>query len=270
MLAEKAGFSAEDFIEMVQKDETFYEAFKNLRRTRYDQETTMQFEDGRKGIVTYESTLVQSLDAGCRVLKVKKETFSDRYYKGKRQKNRYYTSALYHRLFGQTGRYCQTELVNQVKATERSMEEHVDAMKQLIFSPGQPADIPFMSSKTAIFSEKMHDRYTFHIRSQLYENVHPAYVFEVRLKPEYNSGGDNRTLIKSMTTWFSKDDFQVLGRTYQLSQKALFYSFDVEMDIQLTKTEGLYVPERIRYKGWWNIPTKRKEEGQFSIHFTFY
>ncbi len=268
VLAQKSGFSVDEFIGFVLEDESFYQAFKNLRHTSYSQSTAMRFEDGKRPLVTYEASHQQTIQGNCRKLTLLAERSSDRFYRGRKQKIRYYTATVYDRIFAQTGTFCRQDIV-ETAGTSEGIEGHVEALKQLIFSPGKPADVPFLKSRTAIFSSKMRKRYTYHINARDFRIGNPAYVFEVHLRPEYMQSDDNRTLIKSMVTWFSKDDFQVLGRTYRLAQKALLYDFEVEMDISLEKHSGDYLPHLIRYQGWWNIPTRRKEEGSFEIAFDY-
>lgn len=268
--AQKTGFSVDEFIDLVLEDESFFQAFKNLRHADYLQSTNMTFEDGRRPPVTYQATHQQSVDQRCRTLALLSESSSKRFYRGRKDKTRYYTASMFHRIFAQTGTFCHDEQpIESEPRAEGGMEGHVDALKQLIFSPGKPADVPFLKSRTAIFSDKMKKRYTYHINSRVFQNEEPAYVFEVHLRPEFIQADDNRTLVKSMVTWFSKEDFQVLGRTYRLSQKALLYDFEVEMNIQLDRESHLYLPKLIQYQGWWNIPTRRMEKGSFAIAFDY-
>lgn len=269
--AQESGFSVDEFIEWVLEDESFYQAFQNLRSAAYLQSTFMTFEDGKRLPVTYQATHQQSVVDSCRTLTLLSESSSERFYRGRKNKIRYYTATMYHRIFGQTGTFCHEHKPGASATTpsDGGMEGHVDALKQLIFSPGMPADVPFLKSRTAIFSPKMRKRYTYHIHSKVFYTGDPAYVFEVHLRPEFLHVDDNRTLVKSMVTWFSKDDFQVLGRTYRLSQRALLYDFEVEMNIRLERQSEMYLPGLIQYAGWWNIPTRRREKGSFEIGFDY-
>ena len=268
--AQKSGFSVEEFIELVVNDESFYQAFKNLRYTDYMQSTTMSLEDGNRSPVTYQATHRQSVGDSCRTLALLSESSSERFYRGRKDKIRYYTASMYHRIFGQTGTFChEHKPIAPATSSDGGMEGHIDALKQLIFSPGTPADVPFLKSRTAIFSSRMRKRYTYHIHSRVFHTGDTAYVFEVQLRPDFQQVDDNRTLVKSMVTWFSKDDFQVLGRTYRLSQRALLYDFEVEMNISLERQSEIYLPGHIQYQGWWNIPTRRREKGSFKIDFDY-
>jgi hypothetical protein len=148
------------------------------------------------------------------------------------------------------------------------MEGHVGELKKLIFAPGTRSDVPFIGDKTEIFSEDMRDRYNFFIKSAHYADSIDAYVFEARLKADYLEPKNNKTVIKELITYFAKEDFQVLARSYRLAHYKTFYSFDIEMEIALSKIAGQYFPVKINYVGFWNVPTKKRESSLFTITFS--
>ena len=67
-----------------------------------------------------------------------------------------------------------------------------------------------------------------------------------------------------MDTWFDQKTLEVLGRNYSLSYKAGVYDFDVSMEVEMTKFEGLTVPRVLRYKGNWDVIFKKRERAQFT------
>ncbi|MCB0666373.1 MAG: hypothetical protein KDC80_11145, partial [Saprospiraceae bacterium] len=77
-----------------------------------------------------------------------------------------------------------------------------------------------------------------------------------------------KTVIKDLTTYLSKKDFQVLGRSFQLAHYKTLYQFSVDINIRLIRKHGLYLPSEITYLGFWNIPFKQKETGDFKITFS--
>jgi hypothetical protein len=194
------------------------------------------------------------------------EHWSGDFFKGKKQKHRYYTYSLYDRLFLTHGRMCSGNGQESAPDKENSaMERHVDELKTLIFRPGRKADIPFIGRKTELFSDDMIGLYDYRIDAIEFRNL-PCYTFTATVKEDYVDK-ENKTVFKSLTTIFSKADFQVMSRSYHLSQHMAVYLFDVAMEVDLVKVGALYYPSRVTYTGTWNIPTKRKETGSFTIIF---
>ncbi len=193
------------------------------------------------------------------------EDWSGRFFKGKKQLPRFYTYALYDRVFLTNGQVCidTSDTAAEHTGSDHSMEHHVRALRDLIFRPGTRADVPFIGQKTEIFSEDMVDLYDFVIRSDTLRGM-PVYVFSAIVKDAY-ADQENRTVYKELTTYFSKKDFQVLARDYRLSQNTVFYMFDVTMHVELNRIHGSYVPVQVTYHGTWNIPLKRKETGTFTV-----
>jgi hypothetical protein len=268
IVASKSGFDVGDFIRMVQEDESMYEAFHNLRSTSYHFQTTMTFVDKHdEEKATYVSSNSQYYDGSCRTMQTHSENWSGDFFKGKKQKHRYYTYALYDRLFLTHGRVCDGIDQGSSASKERSsMENHVDELKTLIFRPGKKADIPLIGKKTELFSDEMIGLYDFKIDATQCQNV-PCYTFTAIVKEDYIDK-ENKTVFKSLTTTFSKTDFQVMRRSYHLTQRTAVYLFDVSMDVELEKIGTQYYPSRVSYAGTWNIPTKRKESGSFTITFS--
>ena len=267
--ASKSDFSVQDFIDMVQKDVSFYLAFRNLRASSYDFNTSMIFR-GRKerDKASYQSLHRQYIVGGCRFQVALQEKVSGNLFRKRKKKQNYYTYTLFDRLFLTQDTICGVEVRDQeINFEGKGIDGHVGELKKLIFAPGVKSDIPFIGNKMEIFSDRMRPRYDFFIHSKRYNGDVDAYAFEVRLKPEFGPLGNNRTVIKKLITYFSKTDFQVLSRSYQLAHYKAFYSFNVKMEIDLCKKGGLYFPSKIHYDGFWNVPTKKKETSTFSITF---
>ncbi|MDH3652049.1 MAG: hypothetical protein OEQ53_20350, partial [Saprospiraceae bacterium] len=268
--ATKGAFSVEDFIALVQSDKSFYQAFRNLRFTSYRMKTKMHFKD-RKGRETadYQALHQQNYDGFCRSMQVLSESKTGNLLK-RNGAFRFYTAKLHDRLFITHDTVCTSiDLHTQLEIQDGSgMEGHIGELKKLIFSPGEPSDVPLIGRKTAIFTKKMMTKYDFFIRSESYLDKQEAYVFEARLKPEFQDGHFNQTVIKQLITYFSKSDFQVLGRVYRLAQRKALYQFDVSMQIQLTQHGAFYFPISIIYDGNWGIPTKKREIGTFALDFS--
>ncbi|NND07060.1 MAG: hypothetical protein HKN87_11840 [Saprospiraceae bacterium] len=265
--ASQEGFSVEDFIDMVSTDTTFYSAFCNLRTLTHTFDTEMAFFDRKvRESGSYEATHHQNVIGNCRSMQAINEQWEGKMMKKRKDAFRFYTATMYQRLFLYEGQICDEEVPISVAGPGAS-SNHVTELKRLVFSPGAPSNVPLIGKKTAIFSDRMRSYYDFSIRSDTYRNEIDVYVFSVGLKPEFEGKKDNSTVIKSVTTYFAKDDFQVLARSYQLSNYTLLYDFDVNMHIELSIVGGKYVPENIKYKGFWKIPFKKMEKGSFTLQF---
>lgn len=267
--ASRQDFSVEDFIDMVRKDETFYRAFSNLRVADYFFSTHMTFFDRKnRESATYDARYHQHIKNQCRFQEKLEENIDGNFRRKRKDDTRYYTYDLYDRLFLLHDTTCHLEVnADPVSFEGEGMEGHVAELKKLIFAPGSHSDIPLIGDKTEIFSEKMINRYHFFINSVRYSDTMDAYVFEVRLKPEYERKQNNRTVIKELITYFSKKDFQVLDRCYRLAHYKALYQFDIKMQIELQKVADRYFPARIVFEGFWNVPVKRKETSIFTIKF---
>lgn len=262
--AQREGFSTEAFIELVQEDETFYRAFRNLRFATHTATNTMTFRDKSGAIeATYESTTRQFATTNCRSMDVLEERTTGNFYKRK-QKYRYYTAKMFDRVFFTHGTVCEGR--NEQAESPRGLDKHIEELKKLIFQPGTEVNVPLIGSKTAIFTEDMMPYYDYAILSKDYNGT-DCYVFQVRVKPEFTERKEGKTVIKHMETYFERSNFQVVARAYQLAYRGALFDFDVTMDIELGKANGTYLPVKIAYDGWWNIPTKKIEIGAFSAHF---
>lgn len=264
--AKRKGFNVEEFIELVQQDESFFKAFQNLRILSYRAKNKQSFYD-KKGetIAQYESLTEQFYEAPCRTMRVQSESSSGKFYK-KNKKYKFYTSKMFDQVFFTHGKVCQVDsLVSTQKL--KGIQKHINELKKLIFQPGQKVDVPIIGGKTAIFTEKMIPYYNYSIKQEKYRGAIEAYSFIAAVKPEYEKKKEGKTIIKYLKTYFERKTFQVLGRDYRLQYQGALFDFDVRMEVELKKLGNLYIPEKIRYRGEWDIPTKKPENGAFEAHF---
>jgi hypothetical protein len=260
------------FVEKVKKDTSFYKAFKNLRILEFTSYNDIRMFD-RKGRVSasLQSHTRQERTGNCRVTKkINEETTGD-FYAADGSYN-YYTAALYSSLFwsftpvcGETNKV-ESDLggLSGLSGTER----HKQQLKMLFFNPGMRIPgIPLMGDKAALFDDDMSKWYNFSI-DIAEKGGHLCYVFTVTGKTREEGGDPGMLVIDRMTTWFDYTDFDVLSRNYALSYKAGVYSFDVDMDVELSRYKGLLVPSVIRYNGGWKVITRKKEQGVFTATLT--
>jgi hypothetical protein len=274
--ATRQGFEVEDFMQLVKEDESLHQAFHNLRRMSCHFTSEMQFKS-KKGKVKAEmyGTYDQRFDGECRKLEDFEEVATGNYLKKDKTTLRYYTSKLYDRVFVTHGEVCDSsdEDINGNSTNSKTkdgdaVDGHTEELKKLIFSPGSKANVPFIGDKTELFSEDMWKYYDFSISSDELNDI-PIYVFDATVKDEYVNKA-NKTVFKTLTTYFAKSDFQVLSRTYRLAYSTWIYMFDVTMHVDLVRINGEYYPSFVEYDGTWNVPTKKRESGKFSIYFDKY
>ena len=265
--AKREGFKVEEFIELVQKDESFYAAFQNLRKVSYRADNHLEFfNKSEEKIAQYDSKTRQQYENKCRTMQILSQKDEGKYFK-RNGKYRYYTSKMYDQVFFTHGAVCESEATMREPSKPKGIRKHISELKKLIFQPGEKVDVPIIGGKTAIFSEKMMPYYDYSIRQDQYRGQLDCYVFAVHVKPEFEQKKEGKTVIKYLETYFERKTFQVLGRKYQLRYQSAFFDFDVEMDIELTKIGNLYLPEKVQYNGVWNIPSKKPEDGSFQATF---
>ncbi len=265
--ASKAGFDKEDFIGMVRADESFLEAFHNLRFISYESSNYFQFFNKKgKEKASYTDIINQKVVDNCRTMEFKNIDYRGNYFKkpSKRTYN-YFTSEMHDRLFYTHKKVCETPNKKLVRADASRMEKYVFELKKLMFKPGEKADVPFIGDKTSIFEAPMVQFYDFKISSALFNEEVDCYVFSADVKPIFEN--KNKVVIKHLKTYFDKSTFKVIGRDYQLAYAAGLYQFDVQIHVELTKIEGKYYPINITYDGFWNVPIKKREATKFQLQF---
>jgi len=260
--ASRSGFNVADFIDKVETDNSFYQSFKNTRRLSYSTENQIFIKNDKNKVrADYYSKTRQISDGNCREMIVDEEIVKGDFYK-KEKDYRYYTAKLFDRVFYTHKKVCEDENEDADKRALSGMEKHYQELKKLIFSPGQEANVPLIGKKTAIFTEDMRPYYNFSIKSKNYKDGTDCYVFTATARPEFK---EDKTVIKYLETWFRKDNFQITARNYRLKYFSLPFDFEVEMKVKLTKTGGLFVPEQIDYQGFFDVPFKKAEYGEFSV-----
>ncbi|NJK83379.1 MAG: hypothetical protein HC912_05745 [Saprospiraceae bacterium] len=258
--ATRSGFSVMDFIDLVRKDESFYQAFRNLRFLSYDADNDIQlFDKKAKCVAHYQAKTRQYAVHRCRTMDILSEKVEGNYFKQKRNL-RYYTAQLYDRLFFTHGQECEEETVEVPKG----MNKHIEQLKRLMFEPGEKVEVPFIGGKTAIFDEQMMAYYDFAIASKTYQRDTDCYVFIAKVKPEVKAG---KTIIKYLETYFEKSTFQVVARQYQLQYAGAAFDFDVSIEVKLGKIGHQYIPEQLYYDGYWHVATQKPETAKFTAQF---
>jgi len=258
----KTNFDVNAFIRRVQRDTTFYKAFKSMHFVPYDAVNEINVYD-RSGdvIASLKSRTKQEINNKCRVTKIKEHQCTGNFFKKNGDYN-FFTASLYAFLF-----FAPEPVCNENDIVEGSleippkgeMEKCERQLKQLIFNPGSKVSgVPFMGDRASVFDEDEAKKYDFRIVSSILDGQ-DCFVFSLLPKP----GFEKKVLFDELTTWFRKGDYSIIARNYSLSYHTLFYDFDVKMKVRTTRVNGKLYPERIDYDGNWHIFTKKREQVKF-------
>ena len=270
VVASREGFSVAEFIQLVKEDDSFLNAFHNLRFLNYKSDNNFTFKSKKDKILASNNCKIkqQIIEENCRQTKVLEENPKGKFYKNKKKREyKFYTSKMHDRLFYAHRKSCTGKDPSFEPTDDSKLEKYVSELKKLIFKPGKKANVPLIGDKTAIFEKKMMKYYDYSIQSEVYKNEIDCYVFIASVKDQYLKDKEGKTVIKYLKTYFSKEDFQVMGRNYQLKYNTALYEFDLSMDIELDFFENKYVPTYIQFEGFWDLPFFKKESGDFTLTF---
>ena len=258
------------FIQRIKEDTSFYKAFKNLRVIGYRAIHDVRMLDKKENVqAKYHAKTEQYIKHGCRFMHTDEEEIIGNYFDEHHNPN-YYTAQMYASLFFTKDSVCgETNVVGnkQFSTSGKSgLEKHKEQLKMLFFNPGKRINgLPFISNKTSIFDEDMTSCYDMQLDWDTYKGKSCLI-----LKQEVKKGKEDDVVIDEMTTWFDDSTYEVLARNYSLRYNAGIYDFDVQMEVQMTKFNGLIVPQLIRYRGNWKVMFKRRERSVFTATLSDY
>lgn len=266
--AAKGGWDVQAFIKRIQKDTTFYKAFKSIRIIPFTAENDIEVYNKKgKIIASYFSRTKQHRKNNCRSMDVLVEDVTGDFYK-KNKEYRYYTAELYAYLIFTEGVICnETDIVAGALDDRGSgqLEKSKYQLKQLLFNPGSKiAGVPLMGNKAAIFEPEIAKMYDFQLKSEMYDGEE-CYVFKAIPKPQYKDD----VVYNNLATWFRKSDYSIVARDYSLSYNTLVYDFDVHMKVRTRQINGKLLPTAIWYDGNWDVIGKRRERVKFSTKFSY-
>ena len=269
--AKRKGFDVESFIQHIMNDESFYFAFKNLRRNAYHFDMHNVYYDKKERVKAgYFGTHKQTIVDTCRTMETLHEYASGNFFKEGKNYN-YYTSRLFDRSFLTRGVKCFSHsdtIMNFDSKNSSQLESQISQLKKVIFSPGKATGLPILGDKMAIFKEKMRKYYNYSLVVEPYKSFEECYVFKVELKEFYTKKKKGKTIVKYMYTYFDKSTLQIVGREYRVKHGLPLYSFDMTLDIALTKIDNKYIPKSIFIEGFWDLLFKKPEK--FKAEFYFY
>lgn len=252
------------FIQKVQSDSSFYKAFKNLRILGFISRNDIRMLGKKGGLKASLRSKTRQLRAnGCRTMQVLEQEITGDMFQSDSSFN-YYTAEMYASLFFTKGSVCgETNIIgpNSISGSRYSgMEKHKQQLKMLFFNPGKRIHgLPMIGRKTAIFDDQLADKYDFELGMDQYLNQ-GCFILKQKAKP----GKESDLVVDEMTTWFNDSTYEVVARSYRLTYDAGVYDFDVQMEVQMGRHEGLQVPVLIRYAGNWKVVFKKRERGIFT------
>jgi hypothetical protein len=254
--------NAQDFIDAVLADTGFYKAFRNMKKYDFIAENRIFTYDKKNRVdgKIYRK-IRHSNPGGQHKIEYLVKRDSGNVYKtnGKYQ---LYTVEMFDYIFMNA---YNSDFADgpALPGSGGKNESYKSKLKTLIFAPGHKVTgIPFLSSKTEIFSRDMKDYYFYQFARGKYLDSIPIYRFRVIRKP---SIADNDVMIKELTTIFDARTFQILGRYVDMKYSNWLFSFDIQMNIELGKFNGELLPAKITYQGNWDIPFHKVERASFLI-----
>jgi len=254
--------NAQDFIDAVLADTGFYQAFHNMKKYDFMAENRI-YTYNKKNKVDgriYRKIKHSTINGKHKTeFLAKQDTGSIYKSNGKYQ---LYTVEMFDYIF--TNAYNSDFIKGPaLPGSKGKNETYKDKLKTLIFAPGHKVTgIPFISSKTEIFSKDMRDYYYYQFARGKYLDSIPVYRFRVVRKP---SEADNDVVVKELTTIFDTRTFQILGRYVDIKYSNWIFSFDIQMNIELANVNGVLLPTKITYQGNWDIPFHKTERASFLI-----
>ncbi len=264
---ENNGFSKEDFFTYVKNDTTFYMGFKHLRYYSHNYESQLRILDkkgnikgalSRKGKHYSDGTHAWILDDSLNI--------EGKIYK-RNGTYRFYTPKAFEEVFFPKDTI-NVSLKISSKKNKRESQNMRDA-KTVGFSVGSEETEQNklgLRKKLAIFSAKMQQYYNYILSDTIYNNK-DCYVFTVQVK---NDSNEDKVLIKKLTSFFDKENFNVIYREYKFDYNHLLFNIDMDIIVHMDYIDNIHVPVKIYYKGIWNIMFFRPERAEFILSNTNY
>lgn len=255
--------NAQDFIDAMLADTGFYKAFHDLKDYDFIAENRIYTYDKKNKV---DGRIYRKLhhtnQHGKHIIQTVAKSDTGNVYKhnGKYQ---LYTVEMFDYIFQNPN---SSDFVKGEDLPGGKNESYKDKLKTLIFTPGRRVKgVPFISSKTEVFSDDMKQYYNYEFARGTYLDSIPVYRFKVVMKPNLSSGDKDGVMIKEMTTIFDTRTFKVLGRYIDMKYSNFLFDFNVQMNLELANYGGQFLPSKISYQGNWNIPFHKEERASFLV-----
>jgi len=260
-------FGIETFINAVVTDETFYQAFRNMKKYTFTAENRIYTYDKKNQVEGKIYRKIRHNNDGPYKMEYLAKEDAGKLFK-KNGKYQLYTVEMFDYIFMNP---YNSDLLTEGPMTtgakgKGANEGYKDKLKTLIFSPGRPIKgLPFIGEKTQIFTANMRQYYDYSYDSGVYLDSIPVYRFKVAIKKDISSGTKDDLMIKSLVTIFDKRNFTILGRYVDMKYSNMLFDFDVQMNIEMSYFGEEKLPTKITYQGNWDYPFKKEERASFLI-----
>ncbi len=255
----RSGFDTKAFIRRVQRDTTFYKAFRSMRIVPYKAVCSFTARDKKGGVAASLNTKAEQRfnSKKCRYTIFTDKVVTGNFYNRDKTLH-YFTADLFYNLFFSEKPVCgEDDVVGkgfELKDKSR-IEKSKYELKQLMFNPGSKVSgVPFMGDKASVFDADEVDKYDYKVTMEQYEGEE-VYVFNITPKPGYK----NKVVFNELKTWFRRSDYSIMARDYSLSFNTMVYDFDVRMKVRMAQIKGKLYPTHIDYDGNWKVTLKDRE-----------
>lgn len=257
--------SIETFIHAVTTDTTFYQAFRKMKKYSFIAENRIYTYDKKNQVNGRIYRKIRHHPSGPVKMEYLVKQDTGRVFK-KNGKYQLYTVEMFDYIF-MNAYNSEFSAGGQAGGPGNGKNQgYKEKLKTLIFNPGRPVKgIPFIGSKTEIFTANMRQYYDYTFQSGTYLDSVPVYRFRVKVKDELSSWTRDGLMIKELVTIFDKRDFTILGRYVDMKYSNMVFDFDVQMNIEMGYFGADKLPTKITYQGNWNIPFKKEERASFLI-----
>ena len=264
------GFSVEDFVEYVKGDTTFYMGFKHLRFYSHKYESELKIFDKNSGVIGMLKKSGTYYSNGQKAWLIN-DIFS---YEGKIFKRngdyRHYTPEAFDEVFFPNDTIAVSLKMSDDKNKDDS--QNMRDAKTIGFSIGTDEVEQSkwgVSKKLAIFDVSMQKYYDYIIGEKTY-NDKQCYTFTISVKEDIPSKDKKSVLIRKITSYFDKDNFNVIYREYKFVFKNWFIKLDMDIIVNMNYFNGKHIPTDIYYKGFWDVIFFKPERVDFRLKNTFY
>lgn len=258
-------FGIETFINAIINDTSFYQAFRNMKKYTFIAENRIFSYDKKNKVDGKVYRKIKHNNDGPYKMEYLVKENSGNIFK-KNGKYQLYTIEMFDYIFMNA---YNSDFVPNASAGDGkggTNESYKDKLKTLIFNPGRPIKgLPFIGSKTEIFTANMRQYYDYSFYSATYLDSIPVYRFKVAVKPDLSNWTKDGLMIKELVTIFDKRTFEILGRYVDMKYSNMLFDFDVQMNIEMSYFNEVKLPTKITYQGNWDYPFKKEERASFLV-----
>ena len=258
--------NVETFIKAIINDTSFYQSFRDMKRYSFIAENRIYTYDKKNKVDGRIYRKIRHNNNGPYKMEYLAKQDTGKIFK-KNGKYELYTVEMFDYIFMNT---YNSDFIKDASPSGTKKggtnEGYKERLKTLIFNPGRPVKgIPFIGSKTEIFTANMRQYYDYGFTSGTYLDSIPVYRFKVSVKPDLSNSTKEGLMIKDLVTIFDKRNFNILGRYVDMKYSNLLFDFDVQMNIEMGYFGENKLPTKITYQGNWNIPFKKEERASFLV-----